>query len=267
MKFSQCVCISGGSDERACASEEQEEHQFSGVDESDDDDDNDDDDNEEEETASHDDPTSSCSSDTHPSTGGRSRCSGCSQQGTPEPEPPGPSLSLGQEASQRGVWTSRRAASPGSRRALFSRRSWKASPRAFSPSSESCSPSHSLSPRVELSSPIHSLSPRTELSSPSRHVSPSPERGPSPIRPLSPLCSISPSCYRSSQSRTPPSPLGAQHRSPRYLPWESHGTNSGHVKPVSLFFLRFAQTYTKTCIYRKFTATSDGVSAPPIGQK
>lgn len=218
-----------GSDERVCGSEEQEEHQFSDVEESEDDDDNDGDDDEEEGSASHDDP-SSCSSDTLPSTGGHSSCSRRSQQGTPDPEAPGPSL--GQEHSPRGVWPSRRAASPGSRRALFSRRGWKASPRAFSPSSESCSPSRSLSPRLELSSPIHSLSPRTELSSPSQHVSPSPERGPSPIRPLSPLRPISPSCYRSSQPRTPPSPLGLQHRTPGYLPWESPGTKGSHVKAV-----------------------------------
>ncbi|XP_070691123.1 transcription factor HIVEP3 isoform X2 [Pempheris klunzingeri] len=219
-----------GSDERVCGSEEQEEHQFSDVEESEDDDDNDDDDDEEEESASHDDPQSSCSSDTHPSTGGHSSCSRHSQQGTPESEPPGLSPSPGQEPPPRGVWPSRRAASPGSRRALFSRRGWKASPRAFSPSSESCSPSRSLSPRLELSSPIHSLSPRTELSSPSRHVSPSPERGPSPIRPLSPLLPILPSCYRSSQARTPPSPLGLQHRTPGYLPWESPGTKGSHFK-------------------------------------
>ncbi|XP_068591312.1 transcription factor HIVEP3 [Cebidichthys violaceus] len=224
-----------GSDERVCGSEGQEGHQFSDVEDSEDDeddeDDDDDDDDEVEESASHDDP-SSCSSDTHPSTGGHSSCSRRSQQGTPDPEPPGPSPSPGQELSPRGVWLNRRAASPGSRRALFSRRGWKASPRAFSPSSESCSPSRSLSPRLELSSPIRSLSPRTELSSPSRHVSPSPERGPSPIRPLSPLRTISPSCYRSSQARTPPSPLWLQHRTPGYLPWESPGTRGGHVKPV-----------------------------------
>ncbi|XP_045900978.1 transcription factor HIVEP3 isoform X3 [Micropterus dolomieu] len=218
-----------GSDERVCGSEEQEEHQFSDVEESEDDDDNDED--EEEESTSHDDPPSSCSSDTHLSTGGQSSCSRHSQQGTPDLEPPGLSPSPVHEASPRGVWPSRRAASPGSRRALFSRRGWKASPRGFSPSSESCSPSRSLSPRLELSSPIHSLSPRTELSSPSRHVSPSPERGPSPIRPLSPLHPILPSYYRSSPAWTPPSPLGLQHRTPGYLPWESAGTKGSHVKP------------------------------------
>ncbi|XP_068611687.1 transcription factor HIVEP3 [Brachionichthys hirsutus] len=217
-----------GSDERASASAEQEQHQFSEV-ESEDDDDNDDDD-EEEESASHDDPPSSCSSDTHPSTGRHSSCSRHSQ-GTPEPEPPGPGPSPCQEPPPRGVWTSRRAASPGSRRGLFSRRAWKASPRAFSPSSESCSPSRSLSPRLELSSPLHSLSPRTELSSPSQHVSPSPERGPSPIRPLSPLRPISPSCYQTSQARAPPSPLRLPHRTPRYLPWESPDRKGSHVKP------------------------------------
>lgn len=235
-----------GSEERACGSEEQEEHQFSDVEESEDDDDNDDDEEEEEESASHDDPPSSCSSDTHPSTGGQSSCSRHSQQGTPDPEP---SPSPVQEPSPRGVWPSRRAASPCSRRALFSRRGWKASPRAFSPSSESCSPSRSLSPRLELSSPIHSLSPRTELSSPNRHVSPSPERGPSPIRPLSPLHPISPSSYRSSQARAPPSPLGLQHRTPGYLPWESPGTKGSHVKPVSLFVLVCTDHRSATIVY------------------
>ncbi|XP_026148837.1 transcription factor HIVEP3 isoform X2 [Mastacembelus armatus] len=219
-----------GSDERVCGSEEQEEHQFSDVEESEDDDDNDDEEEEEEdESASHDDPASSCSSDTQPSTGGRSS-SRHSQQETPDPEPPGSSTSPGQERSPRGVWPSRRAGSPGSRRALFSRRGWKASPRAFSPSSESCSPSRSLSPRLELSSPIHSLSPRTELSPSSRHVSPSPERGPSPIRPLSPLRPISPICYRPSRARTPPSPLRLGHRTTGYLPWESPSTVGSHVK-------------------------------------
>uniref|UniRef100_A0A669EV79 HIVEP zinc finger 3 n=1 Tax=Oreochromis niloticus TaxID=8128 RepID=A0A669EV79_ORENI len=221
-----------GSEERVCGSEEQEEHQFSDVEESDDDEDNDDDDDEEEEeeSTSHEDPPSSVSSDTHPSTGGRSSSSRHSKQGTPDPEPPGPIPCTSQEPSPRGVWPSRRAASPGSRRAVFSRRGWKASPRAFSPSSESCSPSRSLSPRLEYSSPIHSLSPRTELPSPSRHVSPSPERGPSPIRPLSPLLPLSPSCYRSSQVPTPPSPLGMQHRTPGYLPWENPGTSGSHIK-------------------------------------
>uniref|UniRef100_A0A665UUK3 C2H2-type domain-containing protein n=1 Tax=Echeneis naucrates TaxID=173247 RepID=A0A665UUK3_ECHNA len=213
----------GESDERVRGPEEQEEHQFSDVEETEDDDD-DDDDEEEEESASHDDPPSSCSSDTHLSTGGLSSGSRHSQQGTSDPEPPpGPSPSPGQEP-----------ASPGSRRALFSRQGWKASPRAFSPSSESCSPSRSLSPRLELSSPIHSLSPRTELSSPIRHVSPSPERGPSPIRPLSPLRPISPSCHPSSHTRTPPLPLRLHHRPAVSLPWETPIAKGSHVKPVSL---------------------------------
>lgn len=217
----------GGSDERIGGSEEQEEHQFSDVEESENDDDNDDEEEEEEESASHEDPRSSCSSDTHPSTGGPSWHS---QQGTPETEPLGASLSPSREPSPRGVWPSRRAASPGRRRALFSRRGWKASPRAFSPSSESCSPSRSLSPRLELSPPIHSLSPRTDLPSPSRHFSPSPERGPSPIRPLSPLRPVSPNCHRSSQARALPSPLGSLHRTSWYLPWETPGTKGGHFK-------------------------------------
>ncbi|XP_029359238.1 transcription factor HIVEP3 [Echeneis naucrates] len=221
----------GESDERVRGPEEQEEHQFSDVEETEDDDD-DDDDEEEEESASHDDPPSSCSSDTHLSTGGLSSGSRHSQQGTSDPEPPpGPSPSPGQERSPRGFWPNRRAASPGSRRALFSRQGWKASPRAFSPSSESCSPSRSLSPRLELSSPIHSLSPRTELSSPIRHVSPSPERGPSPIRPLSPLRPISPSCHPSSHTRTPPLPLRLHHRPAVSLPWETPIAKGSHVKP------------------------------------
>ncbi|XP_072250649.1 transcription factor HIVEP3 isoform X2 [Leuresthes tenuis] len=218
-----------GSDERVRGSEEQEEHQFSDVEETEDDDDNEDDEEEEEEeeSASHEDPPSSCSSDTHPSAGGRSSCSRRSQQSTPDPEP---SPSPGREPSQRGVWSGRRAASPGSRRALFSRRGWKASPRAFSPSSESCSPSRSLSPRLEISSPIRSLSPMTDLSSPSQHVSPSPEKGPSPIRPLSPLRPTSPSCYRPTRIRTSPLTQGVQHRTPGYLPWESPHMKGGHVK-------------------------------------
>uniref|UniRef100_A0AAQ4R9K2 Transcription factor HIVEP3 n=1 Tax=Gasterosteus aculeatus aculeatus TaxID=481459 RepID=A0AAQ4R9K2_GASAC len=217
-----------GSDERVFGAEEQEGHQFSDVDNSEDDDDNDEDEDEEEEEepASREDP-SSCSTDTHPLAGGHSSCGRRSHRGTPDPEPPGLSPSKAQELSPRRVWPNRRAASPGSRRALFSRRGWKASPRAFSPNS---SPSRSLSPQLELSSPSHSLSPRTELSMSSRHVSPSPERGPSPVRPLSPLRTISPSCYRSSRAWTPPSPLGLQHRTPGYLPWESPGATGTHVK-------------------------------------
>ncbi|XP_062254881.1 transcription factor HIVEP3 [Platichthys flesus] len=215
-----------GSEERVCGSEDKEEHQFSDLEESEDEDDDNDD--EEEESVSHDEQPSSCSSDTHQSPGGRSSSSRLSQQGTPDPEAPAGS-SPSREHSPRGVWLRRRAASPGSRRALFSRRGWKASPRAFSPRSESCSPSRSLSPRLELSSPIHSLSPRTELSSPGRHVSPSPERGPSPIRPLSPLRPISTSCYRS-RARTPPWPLWLQHRAPGYLPWESPSTQGSQVQ-------------------------------------
>ncbi|KAL6109011.1 hivep3 [Pungitius sinensis] len=223
-----------GRDERAFGAEEQEGHQFSDVDDSEDDDDNDEEDDEEdeeEESTSREDP-SSCSTDPHPSAGGHSSCGRHSHRGTPDPEPPGLSPGQAPELSPRGVRPHRGAASPGSRRALFSRRGWKASPRAFSPNSESCSPSRSLSPRLELSSPSHSLSPRTELSVSSRHVSPSPERGPSPVRPLSPPPTISPSCYRSSQAWTPPSPLGLQHRTPGYLPWESPGTRGSHVKLV-----------------------------------
>lgn len=220
------VFPTGGSEERVCGSEEQEEHQFSDVEDSEDNDDNEDDD-EEDESTTHDDPPSSCSSDTHPSTGGHSTSSKHSQQGNADQDLTGPNPSSSQEHSPRGVWSgSRRASSPCSRRALFSRRGFKAV-RAFSPSSESCSPSRSLSPRLELSPPIHSLSPKTELSAPSRHVSPSPERGPSPIRPLSPLRPISPSCYGSSQS------LGLYRRTPGLMPWESPSTRGCHVKQVS----------------------------------
>ncbi|KAM4735095.1 LOW QUALITY PROTEIN: transcription factor HIVEP3 [Anableps anableps] len=222
------------SDERVFGSEEQEEHQFSDVEESDDEDDNEEDDEEEEEeeeeSTSHEDPPSSCSSDTHPSHGRPLSCARRSQQGTPDPES-GP----GQEPASRRVWPSRRAASPGRRRALFSRQGWKGSPRAFSPSSESCSPSLTASPpRLERSSRQSvGLSPRTELSSPSRHISPSPERRLSPIRAHSPLRPISTQLLtRPSQVRTPPSPLGALHRTPGYLPWESPGTKGGNVKPV-----------------------------------
>ncbi|XP_037553358.1 transcription factor HIVEP3, partial [Nematolebias whitei] len=210
------------SEEHVFGSEEQEEHQFSDVEESDNEEDE-----EDEETTYHEDPLSSCSSDNHPSTGGHSSCSRRSQQGTPDPDH---SPSPIQELSLRGIWPSRRVVSPGRRRALFSRRGWKACPRAFSPSSESCSPSRSLSPRLELSSPIHSLSPRTELSSPSLHLSPSPERRPSPIRPISPLRPTSPSCYQASRERTPPPPLGVQHKTPGYLPWESPGKKGGPIK-------------------------------------
>ncbi|XP_057689544.1 transcription factor HIVEP3 isoform X1 [Corythoichthys intestinalis] len=215
-----------GSDEHACCSEEQEEHQFSNVEESEDDDD--DDENEEEEEESHDDPPSSCSSDTLTSTAGRSKCSGISQQCTPEPEPAGLSPSL--DVSQRGAWHSRRATSPGSMRALFSRRSWKASPRAFSPSSESCSPSHSLSPRLELSPTVHGLSPRTDLPSPIRQVSPSPDRGPSPIRPASPLHPILPDCYGLSHASKPSMQVGVQQRTLGCLHWEHRGAKGNHMK-------------------------------------
>lgn len=185
-------------------------------------------DDDEEECTSHDEQPSSCSSDTHPSVEGQYSCSQHSRQGSPEREPPGSSQEV---PSPRGVWSSRRAASPGSRRALFSQRAWKAVPRAFSPSSESCSPSRSLSPRLELSPPVRSHSPRPETPLQGQHVSPSPERGPSPIGPLSPL--RPPGCYRSSRARTPPSPLRLQHRAAGCLPWESPGTRDSPVQSVS----------------------------------
>ncbi|CAL9705991.1 unnamed protein product [Knipowitschia caucasica] len=193
----------GGSEEPA----PDEEHQFSDVDDSEDDED------EDEESTAHDDTPSSCSSDTQPTT--------CSQ-GTPDRELPGPSVSQGtpdreltgpsvsQPPSPRGRWSlGRRASSPGSRRALFSRQGIRAA-RALSQSSESCSPSRSLSPRLELSPVLLSLSPRTELSSP--------ERGESPIRPMSPQVS---GLHRSPRVPTPPSPLRLPRRVPGALPWES----------------------------------------------
>ncbi|XP_061675227.1 transcription factor HIVEP3 isoform X2 [Syngnathoides biaculeatus] len=200
-----------GSEERACYCEEQEEQQFSNAEDSEDDDgddgdDGDDDDDDDDEEESHDDPPSSCSS-----AGGPSKCGGRSRQCTPEPDGLGPGPV--QEASRRGTRHGRRAASAGSRRALFSRRSWKASPRAFSPSSGSCSPSHSLSPRLELSSPMRSLSPRPELPSPGRRVSASPERR-----------AVSPGGYGSSL------PVRVQQRALGCLPWEHHGTKATHTK-------------------------------------
>uniref|UniRef100_A0A3P9K1B8 HIVEP zinc finger 3b n=1 Tax=Oryzias latipes TaxID=8090 RepID=A0A3P9K1B8_ORYLA len=222
---SDLFCSHTGSEGHACGSEEQGEQQFSDVEESD----YEEVEEQEEESASHEDLLSSCSSDTHPSSGGHSSSSRHSQRGTPDPEP-SPSLDL--EPPPRGVWPSRRATSPGSRRVLFSQRNWKVYTRAFSPSSESCSPSHSLSPRLDFPSPIRSLSPRGELSTPMRHISSSPERGPSPIRPLSPLRPVSPSCYKPSQVPTPPS-LRLQHRTTGLLPWESPSTKGGYAKMVS----------------------------------
>nr|XP_046157717.1 transcription factor HIVEP3-like isoform X3 [Oncorhynchus gorbuscha] len=210
---------SGGIEEHLSGSEDQDEHQFSDVDDSEEDDDE-----EEEESSSHDEPPSSCSSNCSLSARGHSSSGRQSQQGTPDPsapEPqPDPSPCPSQELSPtRRLWPSGHASSPKSRRALFSRRGWDTSPRAFSPSSESCSP-------------IRSLSPRRELASHNRHLSPSSKRGPSPIRalsplnpmrPLSPLRPMSPSQYRVLWARASPSPLGLQHRprcSPSRLPWD-----------------------------------------------
>ncbi|XP_033836272.1 transcription factor HIVEP3 [Periophthalmus magnuspinnatus] len=224
----------GGSEEPV--PEEQEEHQFSDVDESEDDDEE-----EDEESTTQDDPPSSCSSDTHPSIGGRSTGSGHSHQGTPDRELPGPTLS--HEPSPRGL-----RSSPCSRRALFSRRGIRAA-RAFSPSSESCSPSRSLSPRLELSPAVLSLSPKTELSSPSRHVSPSPERGPSPIRPLSPLRPTLQSFYQYPQARAPPSPLGLHRRTPALLPWESPATRGANSKEEKCRTTWEGQTFPESSLF------------------
>ncbi|XP_030637766.1 transcription factor HIVEP3 [Chanos chanos] len=199
-----------GSEEQVCESEEQEEHQFSDVEDSEDDDNNEDE--EDEEYSSHEDPPSSCSTDTRPSTGGRS--DGGRGPSLDNPDPTGPEKE--DVPSPRKQWPSGQAASPSSKRALFSRKGWKASPRGFSPGSEG--------------SPLRSPSPRLDLSSPNRHLSPSPERGPSPIRalspirPLSPLQPLSPGRYRSSRALLSPTPLRPQHRphsSPAHLPWDS----------------------------------------------
>uniref|UniRef100_A0A4W5JXM6 HIVEP zinc finger 3 n=1 Tax=Hucho hucho TaxID=62062 RepID=A0A4W5JXM6_9TELE len=210
-KFSP-LFSSGGIEEHLSGSEDQDEHQFSDVDDSEEDDDE-----EEEESSSHGEPPSSCSSDRSLSTG-HSSSGRRSQQGTPDPSAQEPQPDPSPSPTRR-LWPSGHASSPESRRALFSRRDWDASPRAFSPSSESCSP-------------IRSLSPRRELASPKRHLSHSPKRGPSPIkalsplypmRPLSPLRPMSPSQYLVLWARASPSPLGVQHRprsSPSRLPWD-----------------------------------------------
>ncbi|KAM6967514.1 transcription factor HIVEP3 [Aplochiton taeniatus] len=193
-----------GSEEQLFGSEDPEEHQFSAADDSEEDDDNEEEEeeeeDEEEESSSHDDPSSSCSSDTrHP------------QQGTLDPEQLGLSPSL--QLSPRRALSSGHAASPGTRRALFAHMGSNASPRAFSPSGESCSP-------------LCSLSPRTELSSPSQHISPSADRGPCPNKALSPLHLLSsiqtpsPSCVKEMRAQASFLPFGVRQRPSGYLPWE-----------------------------------------------
>ncbi|KAI4889512.1 hypothetical protein NFI96_029715 [Prochilodus magdalenae] len=192
----------GNSEEQVCESEDQEEHQFSDIEDSEDEDEDDDNEEDEEDVSSHDEPPSSCSTDTRLSDSGQADLPTTAKEREDHPSP-------------CRVWRSGRAASPGSKRALFSRKGWELSPRAFSPVSEG--------------SPLRSLSPRLELSSPSRHLSPSPERGPSPIRaspvrPLSPLRPLSPARFRSSRASFSPSPLRAQHRphsSPGQFHWDS----------------------------------------------
>ncbi|XP_063055120.1 transcription factor HIVEP3 [Engraulis encrasicolus] len=251
----------GGSEDPAFGCEDAEDHQFSDVDDSDEgeehEDEEEDEDEEEGDCSSHDDPPSSCSTDTRPSTSGQSdsgslaldlpehpSCFTPSGAGSsssydyPSPRRPWPG---GGGSSAGGGGT--RAASPGSKRAMYSRRRcWEASPRAFSPATEGGGSGSSL----------HSLSPRMELSPPSRHLSPSPERGPSPsptsggssagsIRPLSPLRPMSPMSpmspmrplspgrYRTSRAMLSPSPLGRAHHhyrhhsSPAHLAWGSGG--------------------------------------------
>ncbi|KAL2084969.1 hypothetical protein ACEWY4_020487 [Coilia grayii] len=219
----------GGSEDPAFGSEDPEEHQFSDVDDSEEGDDNEEDDDD---CSSHDDPPSSCSTDTRPSTSGQSDSGQSLQLDLPEhpsftPSGAGSSSSY-DYPSPRRPWPSARAASPGSKRALFSRRRWEASPRAFSPATEGGGSGSSL----------HSLSPRLELSPPSRHLSPSPERGPSPtsirplspLRPMSPMRPLSPGRYRTSRALLTPSPLRAQHyrhrSSPAHLPWGSAGSQT-----------------------------------------
>ncbi|CDQ65220.1 unnamed protein product [Oncorhynchus mykiss] len=214
----------GGIEEHLSGSEDQDEHQFSDVDDSEEDDD------EEEEESS------SCSSNCSLSARGHSSSKRQSQQGTPDPsapEPqPAPSPCPSQDLSlTRRLWPSGHASSPKSRRAQFSRLGLDASPRAFSPSSESCSP-------------IRSLSLRRELASHNRHLSPSPKRGPSPIRalsplnpmrPLSPLRPMSPTQYRVLWAQASPSPLGVQHRprsSPSRLPWDIPSTMASDRRQV-----------------------------------
>uniref|UniRef100_A0A8C2CVH2 HIVEP zinc finger 3b n=1 Tax=Cyprinus carpio TaxID=7962 RepID=A0A8C2CVH2_CYPCA len=195
----------GGSEERVCESEEQEGHQFSDVEDSE----AEDDDDEEEDLSSHDEPSSACSTDT------RQTKSDLSESGQGSQTEPSDRTAKEEYSSPHRPWPGIRAASPGSKRASFSRKGWEVSPRTFSPSSEG--------------SPLRSLSPRLELSSPSRHLSPSPERGPSPIRalsplsPLSPLRPVSPARYRSARAVSSHTPLKPQHRphsSPAGLHWE-----------------------------------------------
>ncbi|XP_066538636.1 transcription factor HIVEP3 [Hoplias malabaricus] len=197
----------GTSEEQVCESEDQEEHQYSDVEESEGEDEDDDDNEEEDEdVSSHDEPPSSCSTDTRHSDSAQSSKADLSTTIVAERE---------DHPSPCHARSSGRATSPGSKRALFSRKGWKLSPRAFSPGSEGSS--------------LRSLSPRLDLSSPGRHLSPSPERGPSPIRaspvrPLSPLRPLSPGHYRSSRAQLSPSPLRPQHRphsSPGHFHWDS----------------------------------------------
>uniref|UniRef100_A0A8C1U933 HIVEP zinc finger 3b n=1 Tax=Cyprinus carpio TaxID=7962 RepID=A0A8C1U933_CYPCA len=192
-------------DIRVCESEEQEGHQFSDVEDSE----AEDDDDEEEDFSSHDEPSSACSTDTRQSTGD------LSESGQGSQTEPSDRTAKEEYSSPHRPWPGIRAASPGSKRASFSRKGWEVSPRTFSPSSEG--------------SPLRSLSPRLELSSPSRHLSPSPERGPSPIRalsplsPLSPLRPVSPARYRSARAVSSHTPLKPQHRphsSPAGLHWD-----------------------------------------------
>ncbi|XP_062847429.1 transcription factor HIVEP3 [Trichomycterus rosablanca] len=198
----------GTSEGHFCESEDTEEHQFSDIEDSEEDDD-DDHEEEDEDLSSHGGPPSSCSTDTRQSESGQSSHIDPASVSVPERE------ERESQASPLRPWSAGRAASPDSKRVLFSRKAWEHSPLAFSPASEG--------------SPIRNLSPRLELSSPSRHLSPSPERGPSPLtgsplRPLSPLRSLSPASFRSSRARLSSAPLRTQHRarsSPGHFHWES----------------------------------------------
>ncbi|KAK7157984.1 hypothetical protein R3I93_009243 [Phoxinus phoxinus] len=204
----------GGSEDQVCDSEDQEGHQFSDVEDSEAEDDED----EEEEFSSHDEPSSACSTDTRQSLGDLSESGRGSQTEPSDPK------AKEEYSSPHRPWPGMRAVSPGSKRALFSRKGWEVSPRTFSPGSEG--------------SPLRSLSPRLELSSPSRHLSPSPDRGPSPIRALSPLRPVSPARYRSARALCSLTPLKPQHRphsSPAGLLWEpgSPATEGLKDKPAT----------------------------------
>lgn len=215
--------MSGTSEGHVYESEDQEEHQFSDIEDSEDEDDEDNEE-EDEELSSHEEAPSSCSTDTHQSDSGAGSMTGPTSITLSEREEREKLLSPVQP------WRSGQAASPESKRALFSSKAWEHSPQTFSPASEG--------------SPLRSVSPRLEHSSPCRHISPSPERGPSPLtvsplRSFSPLRPLSPARYRSSRARLSPTPFRTQHRahsSPGHIHWDP-STKSRESQQVSLMTL------------------------------